>query len=126
MKVSLNTIFGEILEDYPASEDVLRKYLGEAYCLTCPGKMFDTIGNGAMIHGLSDESAIGMVRDLQAVVDAAEGVRSSGSEEADATSATVPEPEHADHNHTDHDHGDHEHAESGHGHVHEDDDELVV
>lgn len=121
MKVSLNTIFGEILEDYPASEDVLRKYLGEAYCLTCPGKMFDTIGNGAMIHGLSDEAAIGLVRDLQAVVDAAEGVPSGDSEEADAADTTVPA-----HDHADHEHGDHDHTEPGHRHDHEDDDELVV
>ncbi len=69
MDVTLDTIFGELLEDYPGTEDVLRKYLGEAYCLTCPGKMFDTIGNGAMLHGLSDEQAIAMVNDLQAVVD---------------------------------------------------------
>lgn len=69
MDVTLETIFGEILEEYPKSEDVLKKYLGEAYCLTCPGKMFDTIGNGAMLHGLSDEQAVSMVNDLQAVVD---------------------------------------------------------
>lgn len=69
MQVSLDTIFGEILEEYPRSEDVLKKYLGEAYCLSCPGKMFDTIGNGALIHGLSDETAKAMVADLQACVD---------------------------------------------------------
>lgn len=69
MEVSLETIFGEILEEYPESEEVLKKYLGEAYCLTCPGKMFDTIGNGAMLHGLSDQEADAMVADLQAVVD---------------------------------------------------------
>lgn len=69
MNVSLDTIFGEVLEEYPRSEDVLKKYLGEAYCLTCPGKMFDTIGNGALIHGLSDETAEAMVRDIQKVVD---------------------------------------------------------
>lgn len=57
------------MEEYPASIDVLKKYLGEAYCLTCPGKMYDTIGNGAMLHGLSDAQAQGMVEDLQEVVD---------------------------------------------------------
>ncbi|MBI2411323.1 MAG: DUF1858 domain-containing protein [Candidatus Kerfeldbacteria bacterium] len=69
MKVTLDTIFGEILEEYPASEEVLKKYLGEAYCLSCPGKMFDTIGNGVLLHGLPDEVANLMVADLQAVVD---------------------------------------------------------
>lgn len=72
MKISLDTIFGEITEEYPETERVLKKYLGEAYCLTCPGKMFDTIGNGALIHGLSDEEAMNMVHDLQEVVDSYE------------------------------------------------------
>jgi hypothetical protein len=69
MKVTLQSIFGELLEEYPRTEEVLREYLGEAYCLTCPGKMFDTIGNGAMLHGLPDDVAEQMVKDLQAVVD---------------------------------------------------------
>lgn len=73
MKVTLDTIFGEVTEEYPDTERVLKKYLGEAYCLTCPGKMFDTIGNGAMIHGLSDEEAMNMVHDLQEVVDSYDG-----------------------------------------------------
>lgn len=81
MKVSLDTIFGEITEDYPESEEVLRKYLGEAYCLTCPGKMFDTIGNGVMLHGLPDEVAHAMVADLQAVVDKQDA--EEGAEEDD-------------------------------------------
>lgn len=80
MQVSLDTIFGEILEEYPRSEDVLKEYLGEAYCLTCPGKMFDTIGNGAMIHGLSDEVAKNMVADLQKVVDEQEASESSSDD----------------------------------------------
>lgn len=72
MKITLDTIFGEITEEYPETERVLKKYLGEAYCLTCPGKMFDTIGNGVLIHGLSDEEAMNMVHDLQEVVDSYE------------------------------------------------------
>lgn len=83
MKVTLDTIFGEVTEEYPETERVLKKYLGEAYCLTCPGKMFDTIGNGAMIHGLSDEEAMNMVHDLQEVVDTYEdgGVKEKSDEE---------------------------------------------
>ncbi len=70
--VTLETIFGELLEEYPASEVVLKKYLGAAYCLVCPGKMFDNIGNGAAIHGLDDDTAEKMVADLQDVVDKTE------------------------------------------------------
>lgn len=69
MKVTPDSIFGELLEEYPHTELVLKKHLGEAYCLSCPGKMFDTIGNGASIHGLNDEEAGAMLRDLQVVVD---------------------------------------------------------
>lgn len=83
MRVTLNSIFGELLEEYPETEDVLKKYLGEAYCLTCPGKMFDTLGNGAMLHGLSDEAADSLVADLQKVVDSYEN--------ADAVAAALKE-----------------------------------
>ncbi len=69
MKITMQTILGELLEEYPGAEAVMKKYLGEAYCLTCPGKMFDTIGNGAMLHGMSDAEAENMLSDLQEVVD---------------------------------------------------------
>lgn len=72
MLVTLDSIFGELLEEYPETEEVLKEFLGAAYCLTCPGKMYDTIGNGAMIHGLSHERAMEMVEDLQQVVDSYE------------------------------------------------------
>lgn len=81
----MDTVFGEILEEYPGAEAVLKKYLGEAYCLTCPGKMFDTIGNGAMLHGLSNEEAANMLSDLQEVVDEYE--RTHGGQEADGEGA---------------------------------------
>jgi len=82
MNVSLETIFGELLEEYPKTEQVLIKYLGQAYCLTCPGKMFDNIGNGAMIHGLSNDVADKMVEDLQKVVDEYEIVELKEEEKA--------------------------------------------
>jgi hypothetical protein len=72
MEVTLDSIFGELLEEYPETEEVLKDYLGQAYCLVCPGKMFDTIGNGVLLHGLTDEHAAEMVDDLQVVVDAYE------------------------------------------------------
>ncbi|HLD22060.1 MAG TPA: hypothetical protein VJB65_04120 [Patescibacteria group bacterium] len=68
MKVNQDTILGELLEEYPGTEEVLRKYLGEAYCLTCPGKMFDTVGNGALLHGLSEADTESMLQELQQVV----------------------------------------------------------
>ncbi len=72
MEVTLDTIFGEVLEEYPETEEVLKNYMGEAYCLTCPGKMFDTIGNGVLLHGLSDQMTQWLMEDLQQVVDAYE------------------------------------------------------
>lgn len=75
MKVTMDTILGELLEEYPDTEFVLKKYLGEAYCLSCPGKMFDTVGNGAMLHGMSDEESANMLADLQECVDGYEARR---------------------------------------------------
>ncbi len=108
MKVSKDTIFGEILEEYPGSEAVLVKYLGAAYCLTCPGKMFDTIGNGAMIHGLSDEAMQGMVKELQAVVDAEEGGQLTKEQEGALPERLAHEPAHTGHVHSHHAHEDDE------------------
>lgn len=72
MKVTQQTIFGELLDAYPETAEVLKQYLGEAYCLTCPGRMFDTIGNGAVVHGLSEQQMESLIEDLQAAVDRAE------------------------------------------------------
>lgn len=72
MNVTHDTILGELLEEYAGAEAVMKKYLGEAYCLTCPGKMFDTVGNGAFLHGLSDQELENLLFDLQEVVDQAE------------------------------------------------------
>lgn len=82
MQVTMDTILGEILEEYPDSEFVLKKYLGEAYCLSCPGKMFDTVGNGAMLHGMSDEEGMNMLADLQECVDKYEASRIANTPEA--------------------------------------------
>lgn len=91
MKVTLDTIFGEVLEEYPETEEVLKDYLGEAYCLTCPGKMFDTIGNGAMLHGLSDDTAFAMVEDLQKVVDSyGDESSSSAADESKKVDPIIP------------------------------------
>lgn len=94
MKVTLDSIFGILLEEYPETERVLIKYLGQAYCLTCPGKMYDTIGNGAMLHGLSDDEAMNMVSDLQEVVDSYE-MDESKKEEAEQIRAERKESQDA-------------------------------
>lgn len=91
MKVTMETILGEILEEYPGAEAVMKKYLGEAYCLTCPGKMFDSIGNGAMLHGMSGEEAANMLSDLQEVVDEYEAAHPGNPEPK--PESTQPEAE---------------------------------
>ena len=69
MKITKDTILGELLEQYPKAEEVLREYLGDAPCLTCPGKMYDTIGNGALIHGLPEAEVDAMVADIQTMIE---------------------------------------------------------
>lgn len=97
MIVTHETIFGEVLEEYPETEEVLKEYLGAAYCLVCPGKMFDTIGNGILLHGLSDIDAKHMIEDLQAVVDSYEEGEAQSKDalkkdSADLNAATVAKP----------------------------------
>lgn len=70
MKITLETIFGELLEEYPDTEAIIKKYMGEdVYCITCPGRMFDTIQNGAMLHGLSEQEILALITELQQEID---------------------------------------------------------
>lgn len=67
MKITKNTIIGELLNKYPQTEKVLKKYLGESTCLTCPGKMYDTVGNIGEIHGLDKGKMDTLLSDLRKV-----------------------------------------------------------
>lgn len=47
-------VIGQVLERYPATEEVFRKYYGAA-CFSCPGQATETIRQSAMMHNADEE-----------------------------------------------------------------------
>ncbi|MBU0731498.1 DUF1858 domain-containing protein [Patescibacteria group bacterium] len=64
MKVTKDTTIGEVLEAKPELEEVLRKYMGEVGCLSCPMRAMETLENGAQVHGIKEEDLNKMVKEL--------------------------------------------------------------
>lgn len=65
MTVSKDTLIGELLEEHPEAEVVIREHLGDVGCLNCPGKYFDTLEAGASLHGMSPEQVEAMVKAIK-------------------------------------------------------------
>ncbi|MFH1536501.1 MAG: DUF1858 domain-containing protein [Patescibacteria group bacterium] len=64
MKITKNTTIGDLLEEYPNGEKILRKYMGEVGCLSCPMRAMETLENGATVHGLSKPKLNKLVNEL--------------------------------------------------------------
>lgn len=62
MNITKETLIGELLEEHPETEVVIREHLGDVGCLNCPGKYFDTLEAGAALHGMSPEQVETMVK----------------------------------------------------------------
>jgi len=65
-KISKNTLILEIVERYPkAAEKLVSKY--NFHCIGCSLAEMETLGEGAMAHGMCREEIKQMVEDLNAV-----------------------------------------------------------
>lgn len=65
-KISKNTLILEIVERYPkAAEKLMAKY--NFHCIGCSLAEMETLGEGAMAHGMCREEIKQMVEDLNAV-----------------------------------------------------------
>jgi len=56
VKVSKNTTFGELMQKYPESAEILMNK--GMHCIGCNMAGFETIEQGAMMHGLDSEEII--------------------------------------------------------------------
>ena len=65
MQITKDTLIGELLEAHPEAEQVIRTQLGDVGCLSCPGKYFDTLEAGALLHGLSPEKIDLLVNEIR-------------------------------------------------------------
>lgn len=59
-KVTKDMSIGEVMEKYPSTETVFKKWFGNG-CFTCPGAKTEDIGFGATMHGVDVEDVL---RDL--------------------------------------------------------------
>lgn len=57
LKVSKDTVIGDLIEQYPAAEKVIEKHFGSG-CFTCPGMKTESLDFGAMMHGMDVETVL--------------------------------------------------------------------
>ncbi len=65
MKITKKTTIGELLDKYPKAEKILEKYMGRTGCITCPGRMMESLEMGAMVHGVAEKDLKKMLKDLK-------------------------------------------------------------
>jgi len=66
-KITKNSNLGEIVEKYPELGEILREEYG-LHCVGCMAASFDTLEQGAQVHGFDDEAIKKMVVKLNQVV----------------------------------------------------------
>ncbi|MBS3086078.1 DUF1858 domain-containing protein [Candidatus Pacearchaeota archaeon] len=66
IKITKQTPIKELIEAHPETQEILMSY--GLHCVGCHFSEFDTLEDGAMLHGLSDEDIDLMVKDVNEVV----------------------------------------------------------
>ena len=66
IKISKNTLINSLLEKHPEAAEILMGY--GLHCVGCHFSSFDTLEDGAMMHGLSDEDVELMLKDVNSVL----------------------------------------------------------
>lgn len=67
IKISKETPISALIQEHPEVEEILMSY--GLHCVGCHFSEFDTLEDGAMMHGLSDEDIELMIKDVNAVVE---------------------------------------------------------
>ena len=57
VKVTKDTIIGDVIKDNPAATKIVQKYFGNG-CFTCPGIKVESISFGAMMHNIDPNKII--------------------------------------------------------------------
>jgi len=66
MKVTKKTKINKLIEEHPQAADILVSYgLG---CVGCVFSEFDTLENGALIHGMDKEEIEMIIKDINKIV----------------------------------------------------------
>ena len=64
--VTKQTAIKELIEAHPETQEILMSY--GLHCVGCHFSEFDTLEDGAMLHGLSDEDIELMIKDVNLIV----------------------------------------------------------
>ena len=67
-EITKNTLINHLLEKHPETTEILMAY--GLHCVGCQFSEFDTIEDGAMIHGMNDEEIQMMIKDLNKTINA--------------------------------------------------------
>jgi hypothetical protein len=65
MQITHETLIGDVVRNVPGGEAVIKKHFGIG-CFTCPGMNMESIGFGAMMHGLEPEPILRELSELVA------------------------------------------------------------
>ena len=64
--ITKNNLISALIEKHPEVQEILMEY--GLHCAGCSFSEFDTLEDGAMMHGLNDEDVDLMIRDVNEVV----------------------------------------------------------
>ena len=64
--ITKQTPINHLIENYPEAAEILMGY--GLHCVGCHFSSFDTLEDGAMMHGLSDEDVELMLKDVNSVL----------------------------------------------------------
>lgn len=56
-------VIGEVLREYPATEEIFRRYYGEA-CFSCPGQATETLRQSAMMHNADEKKLLAELNEI--------------------------------------------------------------
>lgn len=65
-KITKDMTFGEVFSTFPSKMQELAEVMMDygLHCVGCPARAFDTIENGAKLHGLSGKKIENLISDL--------------------------------------------------------------
>ena len=64
MKITKDSIIGDVLKQNPEAMKVIQKYFGSG-CFTCPGMNMESISFGAMMHNIDPEAIVKEINELE-------------------------------------------------------------
>jgi len=62
-RIGPDDVIGEVLRKHPATEEIFRRYYGEA-CFSCPGQATETLRQSAMMHNADEKKLLAELNEI--------------------------------------------------------------